>query len=140
MSTPVKTILNTIINDDCVKAMNEMEENSVDVIFADPPYNLQLGEALTRPDNSSVNGVYEEWDSFSSLKEYDTYTRNWMQAARRVLKENGTIWVIGSYHNIFRVGYILQDLGFWILNDIIWNKTNWMSIHWNKNNNQSWEK
>ena len=124
MSTPVKTILNTIINDDCVKAMNEMEENSVDVIFADPPYNLQLGEALTRPDNSSVNGVYEEWDSFSSLKEYDTYTRNWMQAARRVLKENGTIWVIGSYHNIFRVGYILQDLGFWILNDIIWNKTN----------------
>lgn len=124
MSTPVKTILNTIINDDCVKAMNEMEENSVDVIFADPPYNLQLGEALTRPDNSSVSGVYEEWDSFSSLKEYDNYTRNWMQAARRILKEDGTIWVIGSYHNIFRVGYILQDLGFWILNDIIWNKTN----------------
>ena len=124
MSTPIKKILNTIINDDCVKAMNEMEENSVDVIFADPPYNLQLGESLTRPDNSAVNGVYEEWDNFSSLKEYDNYTRRWMQAARRVLKEDGTIWVIGSYHNIFRVGYILQDLGFWILNDIIWNKVN----------------
>ncbi len=124
MSKPLKTILNTIINDDCVKAMNEMEENSVDVIFADPPYNLQLGEALTRPDNSAVSGVYEDWDSFNSLKEYDNYTRKWMQAARRVLKEDGTIWVIGSYHNIFRVGYILQDLGFWILNDIIWNKTN----------------
>ena len=124
MSTPIKTILNTIINDDCVKAMNEIEENSVDVIFADPPYNLQLGESLTRPDNSAVNGVYEDWDSFASLKEYDNYTRRWMQAARRVLKEDGTIWVIGSYHNIFRVGYILQDLGFWILNDIIWNKVN----------------
>ena len=124
MNTPVKNILNTIICDDCVKAMNEMEENSVDVIFADPPYNLQLGEALTRPDNSAVSGVYEDWDSFSSLKEYDNYTRRWMQAARRILKEDGTIWVIGSYHNIFRVGYILQDLGFWILNDIIWNKTN----------------
>ncbi len=119
-----KTILNTIINDDCIKVMNQMEENSVDLIFADPPYNLQLGEALTRPDNSSVSGVYEEWDSFESLSAYDAYTREWMTAARRVLKDDGAIWVIGSYHNIFRVGYILQDLGFWILNDIIWNKTN----------------
>ncbi len=119
-----KKILNTIINDDCIKVMNEMEENSVDLIFADPPYNLQLGEALTRPDNSSVNGVYEDWDAFESLEAYDEYTRRWMTAARRVLKEDGAIWVIGSYHNIFRVGYILQNLGFWILNDIIWNKTN----------------
>ena len=119
-----KTILNTIINDDCIKAMNQMEENSVDLIFADPPYNLQLGDALTRPDNTNVSGVYEEWDSFESLAAYDAYTRAWMTAARRVLKEDGAIWVIGSYHNIFRVGYILQDLGFWILNDIIWNKTN----------------
>lgn len=119
-----KTILNTIINDDCIKAMNEMEPNSVDLIFADPPYNLQLGEALTRPDNTNVSGVYEEWDSFESLAAYDAYTRSWMTAARRILKEDGAIWVIGSYHNIFRVGYILQDLGFWILNDIIWNKTN----------------
>ena len=124
MSIETKTILNTIINDDCVKIMNQMEEKSVDLIFADPPYNLQLGEALTRPDNSNVNGVYEEWDSFASLKEYDEYTRAWMSAARRILKDDGSIWVIGSYHNIFRVGYILQDLGFWILNDIIWNKTN----------------
>jgi len=124
MSIATKTVLNTIINDDCVKIMNEMDEKSVDIIFADPPYNLQLGDSLTRPDNSNVNGVYEEWDSFSSLKEYDDYTRSWMSAARRVLKDDGTIWVIGSYHNIFRVGYILQDLGFWILNDIIWNKTN----------------
>lgn len=120
----MKKILNTIINDDCVKVMNSMEPNSVDLIFADPPYNLQLGDALTRPDNSNVNGVYEEWDSFESLAEYDRYTREWMAAARRILKDDGAIWVIGSYHNIFRVGYILQDLGFWILNDIIWNKTN----------------
>ncbi len=119
-----KTILNTIINDDCIKAMNAMEPNSVDLIFADPPYNLQLGDALTRPDNTNVSGVYEAWDSFESLAAYDAYTREWMRAARRVLKDDGAIWVIGSYHNIFRVGYILQDLGFWILNDIIWNKTN----------------
>ncbi len=119
-----KKILNTIINDDCIKIMNAMEENSVDLIFADPPYNLQLGEHLTRPDNTHVSGVYEDWDNFESLEEYDNYTRTWLSAARRVLKENGSIWVIGSYHNIFRVGYIMQDLGFWILNDIIWNKVN----------------
>jgi len=119
-----RTILNTIIIDDCIKVMNEMEENSVDLIFADPPYNLQLGDALTRPDNSNVNGVYEEWDNFESMASYDEYTRQWMSAARRVLKEDGALWVIGSYHNIFRVGHILQDLGFWILNDIIWNKVN----------------
>lgn len=123
-SIRTETILNTIINDDCIKVMNAMEENSVDVIFADPPYNLQLGDALTRPDNSNVSGVYEEWDNFESPAAYDQYTKAWMTAARRVLKENGSIWVIGSYHNIFRVGYILQDLGFWILNDIIWNKVN----------------
>ncbi len=119
-----KKILNTIINADCIKAMNEMEEGSVDVIFADPPYNMQLGEMLLRPDNSVVNGVNEEWDSFESLAAYDEYTKKWLSAARRVLKDNGTIWVIGSYHNIFRVGYILQNLGFWILNDVVWNKTN----------------
>ena len=123
-SIQTKKVLNTIINDDCIKIMNQMEENSVDLIFADPPYNLQLGDALTRPDNTNVSGVYEEWDSFESLAAYDKYTREWMTAARRILKDDGAIWVIGSYHNIFRVGYILQDLGFWILNDIIWNKTN----------------
>jgi len=117
-------ILDTIINDDCVKVMGEMEEKSIDLIFADPPYNLQLGEALLRPDNSNVSGVYEEWDSFESMEAYDLYTMAWMKEARRVLKDDGALWVIGSYHNIFRVGKILQDLGFWILNDIIWDKVN----------------
>lgn len=119
-----KNILNTIINADCIETMNQMEENSVDVIFADPPYNMQLGDALLRPDNTIVNGVTEEWDSFESLAAYDDYTKQWLTAARRVLKDDGCIWVIGSYHNIFRVGYILQNLGFWILNDVVWNKTN----------------
>ena len=119
-----KRILNTIINADCIKTMNEMQEGSVDVIFADPPYNMQLGDMLLRPDNSVVNGVSEEWDSFESLNAYDEYTKQWLSAARRVLKDDGTIWVIGSYHNIFRVGYILQNLGFWILNDVVWSKTN----------------
>lgn len=123
-SIKIKNVLNTIINDDCIKIMNEMEENSVDLIFADPPYNLQLGEALTRPDNSSVSGVYEDWDNFESSEVYEEYTKNWLSAAKRVLKEDGAIWIIGSYHNIFKVGYFLQNLGFWILNDIIWNKTN----------------
>jgi len=117
-------ILNTVINADCVETMKKIADNSIDVIFADPPYNLQLGDALRRPDNTDVKGVYEEWDSFESIAEYDRYTIAWMKEARRILKEDGTIWVIGSYHNIFRVGYIMQDLGFWILNDIIWNKTN----------------
>lgn len=120
----LETILNTIINADCVETMKKIADNSVDVIFADPPYNLQLGDALKRPDNTDVKGVYEEWDSFESIAEYDRYTKAWMSEARRILKEDGTIWVIGSYHNIFRVGYIMQDLGFWILNDIVWNKTN----------------
>ena len=116
--------LNTVINADCVETMKKIADCSVDVIFADPPYNLQLGDALKRPDNSDVKGVYEEWDSFESIAEYDRYTKEWLAEARRILKDDGTIWVIGSYHNIFRVGYILQDMGFWILNDIIWNKTN----------------
>lgn len=119
-----KKILNTIINDDCIKVMGQIEDSSVDLIFADPPYNLQLGDVLLRPDNTKVNGVFEEWDAFASLSDYDEYTKAWMTEARRILKDDGAIWVIGSYHNIFRVGYILQDLGFWILNDIIWNKTN----------------
>ena len=120
----IRTLLDTVINDDCIKAMEEMEEKSVDLIFADPPYNLQLGEALLRPDNSNVSGVYEEWDNFDSMEAYDEYTKAWMFAARRLLKDDGALWVIGSYHNIFRVGRILQDMGFWILNDIIWNKVN----------------
>ena len=116
--------IDSIINADCVETMNGLPENSVDLIFADPPYNMQLGETLLRPDNSVVNGVNEEWDSFESMSAYDEYTKKWLSAAKRVLKDNGSLWVIGSYHNIFRVGYILQNLGFWILNDVVWNKTN----------------
>ncbi|MEE9273279.1 MAG: DNA methyltransferase [Robiginitomaculum sp.] len=115
---------NQIIQGDCVDNMNRLPEQSVDLIFADPPYNLQLGGDLSRPDNSVVNGVTEEWDSFDTMDAYDLFTHDWLNAARRILKHNGAIWVIGSYHNIFRVGGILQDQGFWIRNDIIWRKTN----------------
>ena len=120
----IKEVWDTVINADCIETMNKMPKDSVDVIFADPPYNMQLGDTLLRPDNSVVNGVTEEWDSFESLTAYDEYTKKWLTAARRILKDDGCIWVIGSYHNIFRVGYILQNLGFWILNDVVWNKTN----------------
>jgi len=120
----IKKVLNTVINADCVETMNRLEENSVDMVFADPPYNLQLGETLLRPDNTLVNGVSEDWDNFESMSAYDEYTKQWLSAVRRILKDDGSLWVIGSYHNIFRVGYILQNLGFWILNDVIWSKTN----------------
>ncbi|RMF71623.1 MAG: site-specific DNA-methyltransferase [Alphaproteobacteria bacterium] len=116
--------LDRILEGDCIEVMNALPEGSVDLIFADPPYNLQLGEGLTRPDQSVVAGVTEEWDRFDSLKAYDDFSRAWLQAARRVLKDTGTLWVIGTYHNIFRVGAVLQDLGFWILNDIVWIKAN----------------
>lgn len=115
---------NVIIQGDCVDVMNRMPENSVDLIFADPPYNLQLGGDLTRPDNSEVKGVTDDWDQFDSFDSYDLFTHEWLAACRRVLKDTGAIWVIGSYHNIFRVGAILQDAGFWIMNDVIWRKTN----------------
>lgn len=114
----------TIIVGDCVKSMRSLPKESVDCIFADPPYNLQLGGDLHRPNNSRVDGVDNDWDQFESLKSYDDFTREWLGAAHDVLKPDGSIWVIGSYHNIFRLGYILQDLGFWILNDIIWRKSN----------------
>ena len=107
-----------------MKIMKELEKGSVDTIFADPPYNLQLSGNLHRPNNSRVEGVDNDWDKFESLKAYDEFTREWLEAARQSLKDDGTIWVIGSYHNIYRVGTILQDLGYWILNDIIWRKTN----------------
>jgi len=115
---------NQILSGECVDTMKTLPARSVDLIFADPPYNLQLGGNLTRPDNSKVNGVEDEWDKFSSFAEYDKFTREWLLEARRLLKDDGAIWVIGSYHNIFRIGAILQDLGFWILNDIVWRKTN----------------
>ncbi|MBI5164283.1 MAG: site-specific DNA-methyltransferase [Magnetospirillum sp.] len=113
-----------ILDGDCVALMNALPERSVDLVFADPPYNLQLGGELLRPNNSRVDGVDEDWDRFSTFGDYDAFTRAWLKAAHRVLKDDGTLWVIGSYHNIFRVGAVLQDLGFWILNDIVWRKTN----------------
>lgn len=116
--------LDTILKGDCVAALERLPENSVDVIFADPPYNLQLDGDLHRPDQSKVDAVDDAWDQFESFHAYDAFTRAWMLAARRVLKPTGTIWVIGSYHNIFRVGSVMQDLGFWILNDVVWRKTN----------------
>ena len=116
--------LDTIIKGDCVAALEALPSNSVDVIFADPPYNLQLGGDLARPDQSVVDAVNDHWDQFDSFAAYDAFTRAWLMACRRVLKPNGTIWVIGSYHNIFRVGTQLQDIGFWLLNDVVWRKTN----------------
>jgi len=116
--------LDVILKGDCVAAMEQLPEKSVDMIFADPPYNLQLEGALHRPDQSKVDACDDHWDQFGSFAHYDAFTRAWLLAARRVLKPNGTIWVIGSYHNIFRVGASLQDLGYWILNDVVWRKTN----------------
>ncbi|WP_308909399.1 site-specific DNA-methyltransferase [Pseudokordiimonas caeni] len=116
--------LDRIVQGDCIEVMNALPEKSVDVIFADPPYNMQLKDTLHRPDNSKVDGVHDAWDKFSSFSAYDDFTTRWLAAARRVLKDTGTIWVIGSYHNIFRVGAELQNQDFWILNDIIWRKSN----------------
>ena len=109
---------------DCVAGMNALPPGSVDMIFADPPYNLQLEGELHRPNHTRVDGVAEAWDRFDSFQSYDAFTRGWLAAARQALSDDGTIWVIGSYHNIFRVGAILQDLGFWILNDVVWRKSN----------------
>src|SRR5690606_11770914 len=114
--------LDTIIRGDCVAALERLPAHSVDLVFADPPYNLQLEGALHRPDQSLVDAVDDDWDRFESFEAYDAFTRAWLLAVRRVLKPTGTLWVIGSYHNIFRVGATLQDLGFWILNDVIWRK------------------
>ena len=120
----IEKFISRVLVGDCIEQMNKLPEVSVDLIFADPPYNLQLNGDLSRPDQTKVDGVNESWDKFSSISEYDFYTKQWLIAARRILKPNGTIWVIGSYHNIFRLGYILQDLNFWMLNDIIWRKVN----------------
>ncbi len=116
--------LDTILHGDCIDVLATLPENSVDVVFADPPYNLQLQRDLYRPNQSKVDAVDDGWDKFASFAEYDAFTRNWLGACRRVLKDTGTIWVVGSYHNIYRVGAILQDLDFWILNDVAWLKTN----------------
>ena len=116
--------LDQVIEGDCVDSMRALPDGCADLVFADPPYNLQLKNELRRPDQSKVDAVDDEWDQFASFADYDRFTREWLTEARRVLKDTGAIWVIGSYHNIFRVGAILQDLGFWILNDVVWRKTN----------------
>jgi modification methylase len=116
--------LDTILEGDCIAEMARIPDKSVDMIFADPPYNLQLGGDLFRPEGSRVDAVDDEWDKFESLAAYDGFTRDWLDQARRILKDDGTIWVIGSYHNIYRVGALLQDADFWILNDIVWRKAN----------------
>jgi len=116
--------LDQIIQGDCVQVLNALPEKSVDLIFADPPYNLQLSQELWRPNMTKVDAVDDDWDKFSGFSEYDLFTREWLSACRRVLKDTGTIWVIGSYHNIYRVGTALQDLDYWILNDVVWVKTN----------------
>src|SRR5882757_3673792 len=116
--------LDQIIEGDCVERMRALPAGCADLVFADPPYNMQLRGELHRPDQSKVDAVDDHWDQFSSFAAYDKFTRDWLGAARHVLSDNGAIWVIGSYHNIFRVGAILQDLGFWILNDVVWRKSN----------------
>jgi modification methylase len=113
-----------ILEGDCIAAMAALPAGSVDIVFADPPYNLQLKGELHRPNQSRVDGVEDAWDRFDDFAAYDAFSRAWLTACRRLLKPNGTLWVIGSYHNIFRVGSVLQDLGFWILNDVVWRKTN----------------
>tara|TARA_R110002012_G_scaffold47735_4_gene124884 strand:+ start:394 stop:1494 length:1101 start_codon:yes stop_codon:yes gene_type:complete len=116
--------LDQVLVGDCIELMNSLQEKSVDLIFADPPYNLQLGGDLLRPNNTKVDAVNDHWDQFDSFRHYDDFSRDWLNAARRVLKDTGAIWVIGSYHNIYRVGTVMQDIGYWVLNDIVWRKTN----------------
>jgi len=120
----IDNFLNTILEGDCIENLKKLPDESVDLIFADPPYNMQLGGELFRPNQSKVDAVDDDWDKFDTFKSYDDFTNAWLSEARRVLKRDGTIWVIGSYHNIFRVGKSIQDLGFWILNDILWVKSN----------------
>ena len=124
LGSPRAVSRNSVLRGDSVQILRAMAPESVDLVFADPPYNLQLANKLTRPDQSLVAGVDDDWDKFTDFAEYDAFTRDWLEAARRVMKPQATIFVIGSYHNIFRVGAIMQDLGFWILNDIVWRKTN----------------
>jgi len=119
-----KLPLDQIIFGDCLQVLMTLPEKSVDLVFADPPYNLQLEKELWRPNSTRVNGVEEAWDHFSDFESYDHFTNEWLQGCRRVLKDTGAIWVIGSYHNIYRMGRIMQDLGFWTLNDVVWVKNN----------------
>ena len=113
-----------IVNGDCLQELKKIPDKSFDLIFADPPYNMQIGETLRRPDASKVKGVDDRWDQFKSFKHYDDFCKSWLTECKRILKDNGSIWVIGSYHNIFRLGYHLQNLDYWLLNDVIWRKNN----------------
>jgi modification methylase len=121
---PADLPLDSILEEDCVAAMSRLPAGSVDMVFADPPYNLQLGGELFRPEGGRVDACDDDWDKFDTFAAYDEFTRAWLKEAKRILKPNGTLWVIGSYHNIYRVGAALQDAGYWILNDIIWRKSN----------------
>jgi site-specific DNA-methyltransferase (adenine-specific)/modification methylase len=120
----ISNLRNKIINGDSLKELKKIPSETFDLVFADPPYNLQLRNQLIRPDRSKVDAVNDKWDQFESFKTYDNFTIKWLQECKRILKKNGSMWVIGSYHNIFRVGTKIQDLGFWILNDVVWNKNN----------------
>ena len=115
---------NTIVNGNSLEILKKISDKTFDLVFADPPYNLQIGEKLRRPDNSKVNGVNDRWDKFESYEDYDKFCLEWLIECKRVLKDTGSLWVIGSYHNIFRIGYHMQNLGYWILNDVIWKKNN----------------
>src|SRR5579875_529668 len=116
--------LNQILIGDCIELMASLPDKCVDLVFADPPYNMQLGGDLWRPNMTKVDAVDDAWDKFGSFAEYDAFTRAWLTQARRVLKDTGTLWVIGSYHCIYRIGAIMQDMGFWLLNDLVWVKFN----------------
>jgi len=116
--------LNKIVNKDSLEFLKKIPDKTFNLIFADPPYNLQIGEKLKRPDNSKVNGVDDKWDQFKNFEHYDSFCKAWLSECKRILKDTGSIWVIGSYHNIFRLGFLLQNLDYWILNDVIWRKNN----------------
>ena len=121
---PIETLQDTILQGDSIELLKQLPSNSVDLIFADPPYNMQTEGELLRTDGSSFIGVTDKWDKFKSMNDYDIFTKSWLSECRRILKDDGAIWVIGSFQNIFRLGYIMQDIGFWILNDVIWSKPN----------------
>jgi len=116
--------LNKIVNGNALEILKTIPSKTFDLVFADPPYNLQIGKELKRPDNSKVNGVNDKWDQFKSFEDYDNFCKEWLNECKRVLKDNGSIWVIGTYHNIFRIGYHIQNVGYWMLNDVIWRKNN----------------
>ncbi len=117
-------LVNKILNGNTLQLIKKIPDKSYDLVFADPPYNMQIGESLRRPDDSKVSGVDDKWDKFESFSQYDQFCIEWLKECKRILKDNGSLWVIGSYHNIFRLGYHIQNLNYWILNDVIWRKSN----------------